>query len=191
MLKASGTTDRTIPYFMWLIVATLLSVALEAGPAQSQPTTENPVPVQMIFWEKQNWEPGGPSERLTLWADGRSEITVKQSGKPKKPKVKWSVREEKPYTIYTKVLPYSTDEASLKFSAAIAAGISELRTFSPDYADGSGTLVGLSVNGKLTQTVIPMFLHDGQQDNKGSENEKKFLAIDAILGKFDTDATEQ
>jgi hypothetical protein len=141
--------------------------------------------------KRQSWKSGGPSKRLTLWADGRSEITVKKSGKPKKTKLGWSAREEKPWTVYTKASPYSVEEARQRFRDAIAAGIGELRTFPPGYKDGSGTVSGIRVDGKLTQTVIPMFLHEGQEDNKGSENHKRFLAVDAILGDFDTNATER
>jgi hypothetical protein len=177
--------------FMAIVVPAILSVVLKAGPAGAQPTMKKSKPIQMIFWEKQSWESGGPSERLTLWADGRSEIRVKQFGKPKKTKAGWSACEEKPWTVYTKASPYSAEKTRQKFAAAIAAGISELRTFPPGYADGSGTLLGVSVDGKLTQTVIPMFLHERQKDNKGSENHKRYLAVDAILGNFDTDATEQ
>jgi len=174
-----------------IIVAAILSVALEPGLAAAQPTTNKSGEIDMIFWEKQSWKSGGPSKRLTLWADGRSEITVKKSGKPKKTKPGWSAREEKPWTVYTKAPPYSAEETRHKFAAAIAAGIGELRTFPPGYADGSGTLSGVSVDGKLTTIVIPMFLHEGQKDDKGSENHKRFLAVDAILGDFDINATER
>jgi len=45
--------------------------------------------------------------------------------------------------------------------------------------------------GKVTETLIPMFLHEGEKDNKGSENHRRFLAVDAILGNFDTEPTDQ
>lgn len=93
--------------------------------------------------------------------------------------------------MYTNTSPYSVEKAREKFHAAIAAGIDKLHTFPPGYADGSGTLAGVSLDGKVTTTVIPRFLREGEKDNKGSENHKKFLAIDAILGKFDSDATAQ
>jgi hypothetical protein len=189
-LLVTSCTDQTT-MLIGIIVAAILSVPLDAGPAASQPTTKKSEPIQMIFWEKQSWESGGPSERLTLWADGRSEITVRQLGKPRKTRPGWSAREEKPWTVYTKASPYSAEKTRQKFAAAIAAGIGELRTFPPGYADGSGTLSGVSVDGKLTTTVIPMFLHEGQKDNKGSENHKRFLAVDAILGDFDINATER
>ena len=31
---------------------------------------------EMIFWEHQSWEVGGGRSRLTIWADGRSEVKV-------------------------------------------------------------------------------------------------------------------
>jgi hypothetical protein len=185
----------TLPYrrrrhatLIGIVVAAILSVALEARPAMAQPQVKTSESIEMIFWEKQSWKSNGPSKRLTLWADGRSETRVKQWGEPRKTRPGWSVRQEKPWTVYTKTAPYSTEEARRKFTAAIAAGITGLRTFPAGYNDGSGTLSGVSVAGKLTETVIPMFLHEGEKDNKGSENHKIFLAVDAILGNFDADA---
>ncbi len=141
----------------------------------------------MIFWEKQSWKTGRSSTRLTLWADGRPEITLEQLGKPKKTKPGWSAREENGWTIYKKTSPFSPEQVRQKYRDAFASGIDEMRTFTPGYVDGSGTPAGVRLDGKLTQTVIPMFVHDGKTDNKGSENHKKFLAIEAILGNFDAD----
>jgi len=36
----------------------------------------NTLEVEMIFWEQQSWEVGGGRSRLTIWADGRSEVMV-------------------------------------------------------------------------------------------------------------------
>jgi hypothetical protein len=147
--------------------------------------------VDMLFWEKQDWEPSGGAERLTLWADGRSEITVKRLGEPRKPKAGWAVTKRDQWCYYRKANPLPPDEARRKFAAAVAAGIRDLKTFPPGYADGSGTLVGVEVGGKLTETVVPMFLHPGEKDNKGSENHKRYLAVEKILGGFGTDAIEE
>ena len=89
------------------IIMTILSIPLQAAPPTSQSTTKKSGEIEMIFWEKQSWKSGGASQRLTLWADGRSEITVKRLGKPKKTKPGWSAREEPPWTMYTKTSPYS------------------------------------------------------------------------------------
>ena len=167
----------------------IVCASLAMGAAMAQTPTKKRGAVQLIIWEKQNWESGGPKHRLTLWSDGRSEITVKELGKPRKTRGGWTAREEKPWTVYTKVSPYSAEATRRKIEGAIAAGIRELRSFPPGYTDGSGTLVGVRADGKLTQTVIPLFTVEGEKDNKGSENHKRFLAVESILGTFDVDAT--
>lgn len=174
---------------IWFVIAAFLSVAPVTLFAASQPATKKPESVQMIFWEKQSWQSNGPSMRLTLWADGRSEITVQRWGKPQPTRPGWTARAEKSWAIYTKASPFPVEEARKKFDDAVAAGIRELRGFPADYADGGGTVAGVKVDGKLTETVIPMFLHEGKADNKGSANHKRYLAVEEILGKFDTDAT--
>lgn len=167
---------------MWIGIA-MLCLSPQGGPAAKESGK-----IEMIFWEKQSWKTGGPSRRLTLWADGRSEVMLKRSGKPRKPRPGWSVREEGPWTVYTRVSPYPAAEARKRFREAIAAGIGELRSFRRGYVDGSGTVAGVGIDGKVTKTVIPMFLREGEKDNKGSENHERFLAVDAILGHFDSDA---
>lgn len=183
-----ATTGREFAPAPW--AAVILALACLGGAARPSLAGPGAGEVRMIFWEKQDWEAGGGSARLTLWEDGRSEITVRERGKPGKPRPGWSARSEKSWAIYTKSSPYRAEEARRKFRAAVAAGIGELRTFPPGYADGSGTLAGVVVDGRLTETVIPMFLHEGRENNKGSENHKRFLAVDAILGRFEADATE-
>jgi hypothetical protein len=144
----------------------------------------------MIFWENQVWKAGGGGERLTLWADGRSEITVRRFGRARKPKPGWTVAAQKPFTIYTRADPLSKDEATQKFAAALAAGIQELKSFPPGYSDGGGTLVGIQRNGELTETTVPQFMFPGRADNEGSENHKRFLAVQKAIGDFDADASE-
>jgi hypothetical protein len=174
-----------------IISAPILSAIVPAKGVIAQFAAEESKKIQMIYWEKQSWVSNGPSMRLTLWADGRSEITVQRWGKPQKTSPGWTTRVEKSWTIYVKKSPFTAEEARKKFKDAIAAGIKDLRSFPADYSDGGGTVAGVEVDGKLTETVIPMFLHEGKKDNKGSENHKRFLSVDKILGKFDTDATEK
>ena len=57
-------------------------------------------------------------------------------------------------------------------------------TFKPDYLDGSGTLVGVEIDGKLIETVIPMFL----DQDRGSINRKRFIAVSKVLSDFDRHA---
>ncbi len=66
----------------------------------------------------------------------------------------------------------------------MAAGIHRLKTFKPDYLDGSGTLVGVEIDGKLIETVIPMFL----DRDWGSVNHKRFIAVSKVLSDFDRHA---
>ncbi len=174
-----------------MIAAIVLLVCPGAKAAIAQTTTAKTQHIETIYWEKQSWMSNGPSMRLTLGADGRSEITVQRWGKPQKTSPGWTAREEKPWTIYTKKSPFPAEEARKKFNDAIAAGIKNLRSFPADYADGGGTVAGVEIDGKRTEIVIPMFLHEGKQDNKGSENHDRFLAVEKILGKFDTEATQK
>ncbi|MFQ5846091.1 MAG: hypothetical protein ACE5IQ_00280 [Candidatus Methylomirabilales bacterium] len=79
---------------------------------------------------------------------------------------------------------FPEDAARDKFLKAFEAGIHLLETFRPDYVDGSGTLVGIQIDGKLKETVIPMF----SDKNKGTRNHKRFLAVSTILANFDAAA---
>jgi len=169
------------------MIAPVASAADHAGGSGG----DNAQKVQMIFWERQNWEPGGGSERLTLWADGRSEIAVKRREAPRKTRAGWIAETRESWAIYRRVEPYPKPEVKRMFAAALAAGIRELRTFSPGYNDGSGTLIGLEIGGELKQTVIPMFIHPDEKDNQGSTNHKTYLAVEKILGVFDVDAVEE
>src|SRR5215472_5016988 len=105
-----------------LVLMTLSACASEPQPA-SQPALTSQPAVEALFWEDQIWKPGGGSQRLTLWSDGRSEITVKRFGDPRTPKPGWTVRTAHPFTYYTKADPLPADEARQKFNAALAAGI--------------------------------------------------------------------
>jgi len=71
-----------------------------------------------------------------------------------------------------------------KFNQALAAGICLLKTFKPDYVDGSGTVVGVQLNGELKETVIPMFL----DRHRGTANHQRFIAVSNALSNFDTQA---
>ncbi len=81
---------------------------------------------------------------------------------------------------------FPRDVAREKFTKVFDAGIHLLESFRPDYVDGSGTLVGIQIDGKLKETVIPMFL----DKNRGTRNHKRFLAVSEILANFDVHAYE-
>lgn len=87
-----------------------------------------------------------------------------------------------PYFVRKNVFPENV--AKDKFDQALVAGIRLLETFKPDYVDGSGTLVGVQIDGELKETVIPMFLDRHQ----GSANHKRFVAVSKVLADFDRHA---
>ena len=144
----------------------------------------------MIFWEPQSWEAGGGRSRLTLWADGRSEAVVvpDEYFQPSSEKLHlrdgW-VKEQGAnglYFVRANVFPVTV--AKDKFNQALAAGIGLLKTFKPGYVDGSGTVVGVQINGELKETVIPMFL----DQHRGSANHQRFIAVSKVLSDFDRHA---
>jgi len=155
----------------------------------SQPAPEAvPPDAEMIFWEQQSWEAGGGRNRLTIWKDGRSEVIVVPgtfyNSAELRPRQGWT--RTKGVTGYYFVRPNVFPEkiAIYKFNQALADGIHLLETFKPDYVDGGGTLVGVQVNGRLTETVIPMFL-DQQQ---GTSNHERYVLVAKVLAKFDKNA---
>ena len=68
--------------------------------------------------------------------------------------------------------------------------IAELKAFDAGYVDGGGTLVGVRTGDQTTQVLIPQFNHPGERDNQGSENHKRYLAVETAIGKIDTDAIQ-
>ena len=155
----------------------------------SQPAPDVPPPdAEMIFWEQQSWEVGGGRNRLTIWKDGRSEIIVVPgafyNSVELRPREGWSRKKGATggYFVRTNVFPEKI--ATYKFNQALAEGIHLLETFKPDYVDGGGTLVGVQVNGRLTETVIPMFL-DQQQ---GTPNHERYVTVAKLLAKFNKNA---
>ena len=149
-----------------------------------------PQGVEMLFWEWQSWETGGGQNRLTLWKDGRSQIVVVPDaytrGQPERfrPRQGWKLVEGPGGVFFVREPGFPEDVARDKFRKAFEAGVHLLETFRPDYVDGSGTLVGTQIDGKLKETVIPMF----GDKNRGTRNHKRFLAVSRILADFDAAA---
>lgn len=79
---------------------------------------------------------------------------------------------------------FQEEVAREKVRQAMTVGIHRLKTFRPGYLDGSGTLVGVGIDGKLIETVIPMFL----DRDRGSVNHKRFVAMSEVLSDFDRHA---
>ena len=171
-----------------ILLSMILFIAVSCN-AQTEPSATE-LKIQMIFWEIQSWESGGGKSRLTIWADGRSEIRVVPDEfsrrKPAKmqPREGWAVEQNQGSVYFVRSPALSEKAAKKKFDQALSAGIHLLKSFRPDYVDGSGTLVGVLIDGKLKETVIPMFL-DRQ---KGTENHRRFTAVSKILSGFDNKA---
>jgi len=151
------------------------------------PSDQKPPDAEMIFWEHQSWEVGGGRSRLTIWADGRSEVMVVPDAylrrKPEglRPRDGWTMKKSADGLYFIRRNVFQEHIAKDKFNQALAAGIHLLKTFKPDYVDGSGTLVGIQINGELIETVIPMFL----DRNRGSEDHERFLGVSEVLSGFD------
>lgn len=169
---------------------------------------EVPDGVEMIFWEDQEWSPPNDQSRLTIWADGRSEILLSQASGPYGPPLKdgWTVASERRnpkfghfHSVLRRENPLPKDEAQRRFQAALAAGICDLKTFKVTYCDGGGTLVGVQINGTTEQTLIPYFysrvkLSDLVSDDpgsKGSLNYRRYEAVTKVMGDFDRNPREQ
>jgi len=163
-------------------------------PAITTGSERNPIPdgVEMIVWEKQNWESNGGFERLTIWSDGRSEVVVAplryshDSQENLRTKIGWERIKHKspPHVEFVRKDIYPPDVAQAKFKEALAAGIHLLESFMPSYRDGGGTLVVIQTKGQQKKISIPMFM----DSEKGTLNHKRFLAVSEILSGFDKSA---
>ncbi len=169
----------------------LLALCMGLLSCSSEPTSKGKPPrAQMIFWELQSWETGGGKSRLTIWSDGRSEVMVgpdeyfRRNPRMLLPRDGWTVSNGKRGYHFIRTKVFSEEVAKEKFRQAMAAGIHRLKTFKPDYLDGSGTLVGVEIDGKLIEKVIPMFL----DRNKGTVNHKRYIAVAKVLSDFDRHA---
>ncbi|MBI3839476.1 MAG: hypothetical protein HY288_16270 [Planctomycetia bacterium] len=109
------------------------------------------------------------------------------------PKPGWTRTNERGRWYFRNANPLSTADAKKKFADARAAGIEELKTFANTRMNisRSPTRVRLQFNGKFRETTIPEFLTEGEQDNIGSENHRRFLAVEKINGDFDTNALDE
>ncbi len=175
------------------LVSNLILIGLGIGlfSCSSEPVSNNQAPqAQMIFWELQSWETGGGKSRLSIWSDGRSEVMVMpgqyfaHNPDGLVPRNGWSVRNGKFGLRFIRSNVFTEEVAREKIRRAMVAGIHQLKTFKPDYLDGSGTLVGVQIDGKLIETVIPMFL----DRHRGSSNHVRFIAVSKVLSDFDRHA---
>lgn len=171
-----------------LAIYTVIGLGCTAEPGR----TTVPQGAEMLFWERQSWETGGGRNRLTIWKDGRSQIVVVPDAfsrtHPERFKARygWIMVEKAEGISFIREPALPTAVAREKFQKAFQAGAHLLETFRPDYVDGEGTVVGTQIDGKTKETVIPMFL----DENKGTRNHKRFLAVSEILADFDVAAYE-
>ena len=148
---------------------------------------DHPTP-SALYFETQEWEPGGKTTRLTLWADGRSEaqVTLWDDGRPLAPGWQAVARKAGMLTaLKSSVL--SPEEAQRRFHAALNAGLTQVRAFPSNVRDGGAFLLGFSDDAGDHKTLVPLFLHEGNPDDKGSENHRHFLAVKSAIGDFDND----
>jgi hypothetical protein len=175
--------------FCKLLILIAISIIPVSCRSQTAPSL-NLSDVEMIFWEQQSWEAGGGKSRLTIWADGRSEVMVVPETyfQPNSEKLHlrdgWVMKEGANGLCFVRANVFPVNVAKDKFNQALAAGISFLQTFKPGYVDGSGTVVGVKIAGELKETVIPMFL----DQHRGSANHQRFIAVSKVLSDFDRHA---
>jgi hypothetical protein len=174
-----------------VIVAAVGTIGYRCIARTEMPEAESqvvvPDGVEMIFWEDQSWKHNGRRSRLSLWKDGRSEIVLTgfESGKLKPG---WEIAQYSSFQVRRRN-PLSKEKAMERFHTALAAGIHELKTFMPGYSDGAGTLVGVEINGKLTEITIPAFVQPGKYE-QGSLNERRYLAVKKLMGDFERDPVQ-
>jgi hypothetical protein len=146
--------------------------------------------VDMIIGEHQNRGSNGGHRRLTIWRDGHSEVEVVPmaqigAGPPGlTPKDGWTVERQEHRIRFLRRDTYPLAAAHVKLQQALEAGIARLETFPAAYLDGSGTRVVVRIDGKERETVIPVFM----DNDKGSRNYRRFMAVSKILDGFDSDA---
>ena len=133
----------------------LVACGVEATPPLDQ--------VEFVFWETQSWETGGGTTRLTIWADGKSEMRVYPGpahlfpGSRLQARPGWQESTAPSGITFVNTSPMTPTEARQRFAAAVQAGISLLETEKPEYVDGGGVLLGARVGGELHQATIPTF----------------------------------
>ena len=166
------------------LLLSLGGIALAGCADEELPSLEQ---VDFVFLEDQSWESGGGTARLTIWADGRSEIRVYAGpahlypNSLLRPLPGWRKLDAPSATTFIHPSPFSPTEAVQKLTAAVKAGISLLESEDPQYLDGGGVLVGVQVNGALHQAVIPTY-------NERLRQRVRFDAVARALGEFPKEA---
>ena len=139
--------------------------------------------VELVFWEDQNWESGGGTNRLTIWADGRSRVEVYPGaaylypGKELRARSGWEKVKGDAGTVFVRDDVFPAEMARNMLREAVQAGITLLESEQASYVDGGGVLVGSQVGVALHQATIPTF-------NERLEQETRFKAVGQVLGDF-------
>lgn len=170
----------------------LLAGALWGAGCGESPVSVFPVPdgAEVLIWEEQSWETGGGACRLTLWADGRSEMRVLPTSfalwrGDLRPQPGWSAEKDETGELsFVRREVFPRHGARDRFRRAWQAGIARIEPFAPDYVDGGGTRIELHIDGQVEEKVIPLFLGD----RLGSPDHHRFQAVAEVLGGCDWNA---
>jgi len=150
---------------------------------------EQPPDAEMIFWEIQSWEAGGGRARLTLRADGRSEVRVWAPWHdPDKFVLNtvpgWTETTDADRAVFVLEAPYDVPETKRRFGEAFRLGIHLAKPVKATYVDGSGVAIGIQRSGALEEQVLPMFGHEHWE----TENYLRFKALERLLGGWGLDS---
>ena len=178
------TTSRRRGRDLFLVPA--VAVLALAGCRQTSPRPL--ADIDMIFWEEQSWESGGDSRRLTLWADGRSEIRIVLGDQtPRSGTVRLRLGWTNTDGALVKRGALSAEDAGDRFERALKAGIHLLEPVHPNYVDGGGTLVGVRVGGSVREVVIAHLADNWRQ----TTNYRRFQVVAEVMSNFDRDALQR
>lgn len=178
-LVAAGTV-------LWALYCGDREERLENKVAHFISTQNLPVPrdAEVVYWENQSWETGGGSCRLTLWADGRSELLVDPSGYSDthipRPRNGWSSINSGRKILFKRTQVFPNEEAIRLFQKVWSLGLQHIRFFEPNYVDGGGTVIATQRAGNLTKVIVPFF----PEERKFSEEHVRYLAVSRYLGTF-------
>lgn len=146
----------------------------------------------MVFWENQIWETGGGGNRLTIKRDGTSKVEVFPPEhylweyQEMNPRPGWEKIERNDWPLFLMRNVFDKKTAIDKFNNAFKYGIHKLRGHKPEYLDGSGVLIGYTINGKLQTVVIPKF----NEKQRNTYNYKRFENVSNVLSDFDTNVLD-
>ncbi len=169
-------------FVVWFAIKQATSIGAGAGivPINTDNEVRIPAGVELIYWEYAAGMGWRDSQRLTLWADGRSEILIVKHANGK-PKVGWTVQPTLGGFEFRKTSAFPTANVKQMFNSALISGIHELKTINSGASDCGDIIVGVQINGQLTKTTISMC---AARDD-AAPNYRRYLAVQRIIGTFD------